>query len=176
MPEQEQFLELYLANEASLRSFVRAIVRDRSEFDDVFQSVVIVIWKNFATYDTTRPFGPWCRSIAAREILRLRRKSGRCPTPFSPEVVEAILDSYEHSSALENSTSARMDALEQCIEALPDDSSELLALRYRRSLSIREISDLCGGTVASVQKALSRLRFRLAECVERRLAMTEKTA
>jgi RNA polymerase sigma-70 factor (ECF subfamily) len=173
LPEQDRFLELYLANEACLRSFVRAVVRDRSEFDDVFQSVVIVIWKNFATFDTTRPFGPWCRAIAAREILRLRRKSGRCPTPFSPEVIEAILDSYEHSSTLEHSMSARMEALEQCIETLPDDSSELLALRYRRSLSIREISDLCGGTVASVQKALSRLRFRLAECVERRLTMTE---
>jgi RNA polymerase sigma-70 factor (ECF subfamily) len=66
-----------------------------------------------------------------------------------------------------------MDALEQCLEALPDESSELLALRYRRALSIREISEMCGGTVASVQKALSRLRFRLAECVERRLSMAE---
>ncbi|MEX2168325.1 MAG: sigma-70 family RNA polymerase sigma factor [Pirellulales bacterium] len=170
MPDQDQFLELYLANESCLRSFVRTIVRDRNEFDDVFQAVVLVLWKNFATYDATRPFGPWSRSVAAREILRVRRKSGRCPTPFSPEVIEAILDSYEHSSALNSLPSERMDALEQCINSLPEEMSELLSLRYRRSMSIREISGSCGGTVASVQKSLSRLRFKLAECVERRLA------
>jgi len=163
------FIELYLHNESSLRAFIRALVRDRAEAEDVFQTVVLLLWKKFDNYDGRRPFGPWARGIAANEVLRMRRGSGRTPTPFSPEVVEAILDSFERRSTFHDKPSARLEALEQCVDALPDSSRQLLTLRYRQALAIGEIVNNVGGTIASVQKTLSRIRQRLADCIERRL-------
>jgi RNA polymerase sigma-70 factor, ECF subfamily len=165
-----EFLPLFIANETQIRAFVRTLVRDPRDVDDVFQAVALILWRKFDQYDSTRPFGPWARGIAAKEVLAMRRGNARCPTPFPPEVVVAILDQFEHFLQSRESVSETTEALDKCVEALPPNSQKMLQLRYGEAMQIRDVASRLGQTVGATQRALSRIHKRLAECIETRLA------
>ena len=135
----------------------------------------MTLWRKFDTYDPSRPFGPWARGVAVREVLQMRRDSVRCPTPFPAEVVTGLLEAFERHIATSPDTGARMEALKRCIDALPTKSRKFIQLRYRDSRSIADIALRVGSTAAATQRALSRIRARLAECIGRRLSIVRET-
>jgi RNA polymerase sigma-70 factor (ECF subfamily) len=163
---QEEFLRTFLRHEAEIRAFTRALVRDRHVRDDVFQEVTLVLWREFERYDPARPFAAWARGIAANKIMQQHDKQRRGPVVFSPEAIQSILDAYQRTEE----SAPRSEALDECLEKLPDKSRRLLALRYEESLRPQEIAARAGGTVDGVYKALSRLRLQLEECIEKTLA------
>lgn len=61
------------------------------------------------------------------------------------------------------------DALEHCLQRLPDKSRTLLVMRYVDALKLQEIAARMGGKLEAVHKAITRLRLRLLECIEDRL-------
>ena len=63
-------------------------------------------------------------------------------------------------------------ALKSCREQLPNDEAALLRLRYERGLSFEAIADRRGTTSAGVQRAISRIRFRLRACIEGKFKLT----
>jgi RNA polymerase sigma-70 factor (ECF subfamily) len=166
MNGQEDFLRLFLRHEGDLRAFIGSLVRDRHAREDVFQETCLTLWQEFARYDPARPFGAWARGVAANKIMRRWEKDKRFPTPFPPEAVMAVLDAYDRTEA---TADAGADALEQCLQRLPERSRRLLAMRYQRSLALEAIAAAVESTLEAVQKALSRIRIRLAECVREKL-------
>jgi RNA polymerase sigma-70 factor (ECF subfamily) len=162
-----EFITLFLKHQADLKAFIGSLVRDRHARDDVLQEVALTLWQRFSTYEPQRSFGAWARGIAAKKILQRWEKLDRMPQPFAPQVIQALLDAYERTAA---AAPARSDALERCLQDLPDKSRRLLELRYEQALTLGEIARRVGSTLDAVHKALSRLRTRLQECVEQRLA------
>jgi RNA polymerase sigma-70 factor, ECF subfamily len=172
--DQEQFLRLYLKNEDQIKAFLRILVRDRCDYDDVCQCVAMTLWRRFDKYDDSRPFGPWARGVAVKEVLQMRRESARCPTTFPAEIISELLEAFERRVASAPAGGTRMDALKQCLDALPPQSLNCVQLRYRESFSIPDIAQRIGSTAAATQRALSRIRARLAECIDRRLSILQE--
>jgi RNA polymerase sigma-70 factor, ECF subfamily len=167
MNPQEEFLTLFLRHQDDVRAFIGSLVRDPHAREDVFQEVALILWNEFPRYDRARPFGAWARGIAANKVLQRWGKDSRAPVPFPPEAIAALLDAYERT---ETDHSARALALERCLEALPEKSRQLLALRYEQSLKLGQIAERLRTTADAVHKALSRIRERLQGCIRRRLA------
>lgn len=172
MDSQLEFMTLFLKHQAECKAFIGSLVRDRHARDDLFQEVALTLWRKFPDYDRSRSFGAWARGIAAKKIMQRWEKEGRSPLPFAPPAIQAILDAYERT---ELTASARSEALERCLEDLPEKSRQLLLLRYEKSLRLGQIAQQVGSTLDAVHKALSRLRSRLQECVEQRLAAAGET-
>ncbi len=170
MDHQEAFLRLFLKHQADLKAFVGSLIRDRHTREDVFQEVALVLWQEFHRYDRGRSFGAWARGIAAKKVLQRWQKASRLPVPLAPHVIQAVRDAYDRTEAV---ASDRAEALEHCLEQLPEKSRRLLALRYDRALKLGQIAQRLGATLDAVHKALSRLRERLQRCVERRLAAVQ---
>jgi RNA polymerase sigma-70 factor (ECF subfamily) len=162
-------MTLFLRHQADVKAFIGALVRDSHARDDVFQEVALILWEKFASYEPNRSFGAWARGVAAKKILQRWEKSGRLPLPFAPQTIQALLDAFERTEVAESVQSA---ALEHCMKTLPDKSRHLLALRYEEALTLEQIAQRVGSTLDAVHKALSRLRSRLQECVQRRLTAT----
>jgi RNA polymerase sigma-70 factor (ECF subfamily) len=163
-----EFLRLFISNVGDIRAFLRTLIRNPRDLEDVLQSVALVLWEKFDQYDRGRPFGAWARGVAATEVLIFRRHAGRW-TCFSPEVVTAILDAYEARMNATTAQSERIEALEKCLEVIPKRSRQLLDLRYGRAMSIEDVAMNVNQTLAATQRALSRIRHQLAECIEQRL-------
>jgi RNA polymerase sigma-70 factor (ECF subfamily) len=62
-----------------------------------------------------------------------------------------------------------LEALEHCVERLPDRWRRLLAMRYGHGDPPERIAAEIGTTISAVYQALWRLRARLRECMERYL-------
>lgn len=167
MDAHGQFLKRFLRHEWDLKAFIGSLVRDPHARDDLFQDVALVLWEKYETYDPARSFGAWARGIAGKRILQRWQRDGRIPLPFSPLAIEAIADAYERTAS---NASDRAAALELCLERLPRRSRHLLSLRYEESLTLNEMAVRLGRTLDAVHKALSRVRSRLQECVQKRLA------
>src|SRR5262245_27621334 len=174
MGPQNEFLPLFLEHQVSLRAFIGSLVRDRHARDDVFQEVALVLWNELERYDRARSFGAWARGIAAKKVMQRWNKDQRQPAPFAPEAIQALLDAYDRAESAEPPEATEAEALERCLEQLPERSRRLLALRYERSLKLGEIAVQLRTTLDAVHKALSRIRARLQECVRQRLLVREK--
>lgn len=168
MSQNADYLRLFMANVDDIRAFLRTLVRNTGDLEDVLQSVALVLWEKFEQYDRERPFGAWARGVAAKEVLTMRRKAGRY-TCFTPEVVAAILDAYEARIGSATERSDRIIALEKCMETIPKTSRQLLDMRYGRALALDEVALHVGRSLAATQRALSRVRRQLAACIEQRL-------
>jgi RNA polymerase sigma-70 factor (ECF subfamily) len=173
MDQQSEFLPLFLEHQVSIRAFIGSLVRDRHTRDDLFQEVALVLWHDFPRYDRARSFGAWARGIAANKVLQRYHKDARLPVPFAPEAIEALLDAYDRTETAE---APHADALQRCVEQLPERSRRLLALRYEQSLKLAQIAERLSTSLDAVHKALSRLRQRLQECIEQRLAAVYRAA
>ena len=151
MDRNENFLRLFLANEAELRAFICSLIRDAHVCDDVFQEVALICWRSFGRYDKQRPFGAWAKGIAANKVMQLWSRSSRQPVAFSPETVEAILAAFNRTA---EDASPRLDALRECIKGLPEKSRRLLSYRYEHSFKPDKIAGLVKGTREAVYKSL----------------------
>ena len=174
MSDHDQFLKALLESEADLRAFLGALIRDRQDCQDVFQETALTLWRKFDEYDPRRPFAAWARGIAANKALQHRAKSGRTPVAFSPETVSAIIDAIERRERRQPPWTTALDALKKCTQLLPENLRKLLAMRYGEQRSVIKIAAQLGSTPAAVSMSLSRIRARLRECVERRLARAEE--
>ncbi|MBI3864885.1 MAG: sigma-70 family RNA polymerase sigma factor [Planctomycetia bacterium] len=170
MDRQEEYLKLLFACELDLRAFIGSIVRGSHDGDDLFQEVALTLWKEFPRYDRARPFGAWARGIAAMKLMQRGDRVKRQPALLSPEAIDAVSRAFDR---LETPVSREAQALEHCLDQLPEKSRQLLTLRYERSLSIEQIARELQATLDAVYQTLSRLRARLQDCVNRRLSSPE---
>lgn len=167
MDQQEEFLKLLLGCQLEIRAFIGSIVRGPHDRDDLFQEIALTLWKEFSRYDRTRPFGAWARGVTAFKLLQRGDQTRRWPVVLSPEAIDAVSKAFDrHEGVL----SPKADALERCLDLLPEKSRRLLALRYERSLKIETIALEMQTTLDAVYQSLSRLRTKLQDCVNRRLA------
>ncbi len=166
----ERFLAHFLRHQDEIAAVVGSMVRDPHLREDVMQEVAMVLWRKFDEFDPSRSFGAWARGIAVRKVLQAWAREQRFPSAMSPDTMEAVLAGFDETDAENDMWAEREAALERCIRELPDKSRRLLELRYQQSLSLQAIAEQVRSTLDAVNKALSRLRQALRECVERRLA------
>jgi len=167
MDAQEEYLKLLFGCELEIRAFIGSIVRGSHDCDDVFQDVALTLWKEFPRYDRSRSFAAWARGVAAMKLMQRWDKTKRLPIVLSPEAIQAVSSAFDRSEEL---ASGKVEALERCLDQLPEKSRQLLSLRYERSLKIEQIAHEMQATLDAVYQSLSRLRARLLDCVNRRLS------
>lgn len=168
MDSHEEFLRLFLEHQADLRAFVGSMLRSTAARDDVVQETALVLWREFARYDRGRSFGAWARGIAGNKILQRLTQDGRSGVTLPAEALPAVLAAYDRT---EESEPPRREALEKCLQELPEKSRSLLALRYEQGLSLVQTAERVGSTMDAAHKALSRIRTKLQACIERRLRL-----
>lgn len=167
MDRQEEYLKLLFGCELEIRAFIGSIVRGPHDCDDLFQEVALTLWKEFARYDRSRSFGAWARGIAAVKLMQRWDRLKRLPVVLSPEAIQAVSSAFDRSEA---AASRQAEALERCLDQLPEKSRRLVALRYERSLKIEQIAREMQASLDAVYQSLSRLRARLQDCIKSRLA------
>ena len=124
----------------------------------------MTLWQKFDDFDHCRSFGAWARGIAANKILQAKRQDRRFPMPFSPEVVEQILEAFETTET--SLPSLRERGLRHCREKLPEKSRQLLERHYDQRESCIAIAKETNRSVEAVYQSLSRIRRQLAGCIE----------
>jgi RNA polymerase sigma-70 factor, ECF subfamily len=145
---------LYLTYADNVYSYVRTIVRDHYDAEDVTQHVFAKLMTSISKYENRRgPFRSWLMRIAhnaAVDVVRVRRE-----TPVD-EVIGPDERTRDH---------AEQDALalRDAISELPHAQREVVVMRYLLGLTPVEIADRTGRTHSSIYGLHHRGRRALCE-------------
>lgn len=162
----ERFVPLFVAHEARLRSFLRALLPRWEQVDDVMQETSLVAWRKFAQFDPNTNFMAWVAAIARFEALRHVRDRGRERLTFSDDVSEFIAaDALVHADTLERERAA----LDRCLDKLQAEQKALLEVAYQPGVRFREVAARAGRSIEGCYKTIQRLRVRLLDCIQREL-------
>jgi RNA polymerase sigma-70 factor (ECF subfamily) len=134
--------------------------------EDVLQEVAVSVAKNYGSYDPSRPFVAWALGIARNHMLMYFRRYHRDRLVFNDELMNVIGQQIETISR--ESTDLRREELHHCLNSLDDGRRRLIEMRYSSGLSIEQMAESLGKTVAAVKGSLHRVRKALEQCVRRR--------
>ena len=161
-------------NTDMLVAYLRAGVRDEHAVDDLYQETVLTAWKRLDSYDRDRPIGPWLRGIAGKLILSYYRKTARADVPVDEQALQWLDERFEAIHSLRGDTfHEKLSALRECIDALPETYQRPITLRYTEQHSLVDIAAALRLAKETLKKRLARARTRLAECLERKLRLSE---
>jgi RNA polymerase sigma-70 factor (ECF subfamily) len=141
--------------------------REKQEAADLSQDVFLRIYERLSSFDQEKKFFSWLYGLAinmARDWYRKnrRKRKGLKEMQWSLPVVEDRSMQEERFLAKEEA-----DALYSALDTLPDETRELVVLRYRYELSIRELSAIFNLSESAVKmriaRALQKLRSEFAE-------------
>ncbi len=155
-------------------TYLRAVIRDRSTIDDLFQETMLVAWQKLNEYDRTRPFGPWLRGIASKLVMVYFRKVKSDIMIFESETLEYLDRQLELISENPGDTwNEKISALSHCIETLSDHYRQAIHLRYFEHNSILQIASVSNTAVETIKKRLQRARAQLFNCLRHKKIVME---
>jgi RNA polymerase sigma-70 factor (ECF subfamily) len=165
--QAEQFAALWTSAQPTITSFIRMLISDYQQADDVLQRVAVTLVRKFDQYDPSRPFGAWAIGVAKFEVLYYRRERATDKHIFGDSVIEHIASRYE---VLVEDTDPIRDALQLCLDQLKGRSRDVIELRYRRGMKSSSIAQEMTLSAGAVRMLLCRARESLRRCIERRIA------
>lgn len=170
-------IQQYLKLRSEFMGYLYAITRDAELAEEVYQNAAVVVMEQAQqAEDEIRSFRSWAKEVVRRQALhsiRARENSSKLGRPMAPELLEAVCTAFAEDDSQDSIVEQETKALKLCLEGLPEDKREMLAMRYESSFSFDEISTKMGSTPAAIQRALSRVRKSLQGCVEKRIRMAE---
>ncbi|MDB2685764.1 sigma-70 family RNA polymerase sigma factor [Mariniblastus sp.] len=169
--DPRQFIQLLMENERRIYAFIRSMLGNATDTEDVLQETSIVLWEKFDGFDQADGnFIVWSFKIAFYVAQNFRRKQGRSKVIFSDHVFDAVADKTEQ---MFDQLDQRHEVLSHCVEKLTPKDQGLLRLRYDFNNSIEMTAEKSGRTIAAVYKALSRVRAALHQCINRTIEAQE---
>ncbi len=125
-----------------------------SEIDDAVQETLMVVTRHVASLKAATSFAGWLFTVVRRECSRLSRKMFGHEALDDERAVEAL--------SLWPKDELRME-LASALESLPQHHLQLVLLRDFEELTISEICERLGITVATAKSRLRRARMLVRE-------------
>jgi len=169
---QAQIAKLLMQHRTALYSYILACVRSHADAEDILQNVSVAAIESMGELREESGFLPWAREIARRRMLAHFRRLKR-ELPVDPEVAARLAEAADRLERA-RPASAHRTALLACLERLPDENRQVIAMRYDGSVS--GVADLAGKinrSVAATYSLIKRIKKVLRECVNHRLSVEE---
>ena len=161
----EQFTRLLLESEPVMMRSVLVIVPNQSDAREIMQETAVALWRQFDSYDPTRPFINWAMGfsrIHTRRFLARQQKRATL-TSEAAKVLEQEMERHPES------TNAISQHLAHCLQKLPDQQQRLIQGYYHDDRSPQWLSNKEGRTVEAIYKSIQRTRQDLQKCIEKQL-------
>ena len=176
MSEQQRhnlFTELVARHQNELYHYIFAIVRNWNDADDLLQSVCLVLWRKFDSFQPGTNFLFWATRTAKIEVSNfLRRKQSANCDCVNDDLLDVLSDTIIEVQAEGNE--AYLEAMRRCKAKLSSADEELLELHYVEDLVSRQIAERLCRPQSSVCHSLARIRSWLFECIQMDLARQER--
>ncbi len=167
IPESD-FLRLFVKHEQALRAFARVMLPTWESVDEVMQESSVVMWKKLSQLDAADNFLPWAKMIVRFEALRLRRDHARDRHVFGDDLIELLAN--EAAEVDEDVWEQEREALRGCLAQMAVHLRELVLAPYAGEGRVTRLAEETGRTINSLYKLLGRLREKLAQCVQNKVA------
>jgi RNA polymerase sigma-70 factor, ECF subfamily len=162
----DQFTRLFTVNQRPIYLYIRSLVANTADVDEIWQETNLVLWQRFADYRPGSSFLAWARQIAYNKVLNYRTHR-RPPVQFSDDFLARLAASAERVA---DRHQTYLDAVNRCTEKLPALDREIVRLRYGSCGTCQHVAEILGRSVQAIYKSLGRIRSQLLGCVRREMA------
>jgi RNA polymerase sigma-70 factor (ECF subfamily) len=159
------FGRLFVQFEPRIHGFIRSLVADRHEAEEILQDTASVMWRKFDEFRPGTDFLAWALAVARYRVKEHRRRR-RQALSFDEAFVDAIA---EDTVALQSRLNDLHDALAACLGKLKPRDHELFQRRYSADISVSDLAAQLGRPISTVYNTLARIRRALLDCVSRKV-------
>jgi len=171
--ESQAFGTLVDRYQTRLLNFVNRTIGDRERAEDLVQEVFIRVFRHLHRFDQTKKFSTWIYTIASNLAKNELRNRSRNPLVL----FQTIKKNWEadHRPLQFEDTTARpddlyrkrflKDAVDQCVQRLPEHHREVFVLRELEGKSYQEIAEITGCNLGTVKSRLNRARNSFAQLI-----------
>lgn len=156
--------------ERGLRAWLAMQSPPGVDVDEVAQRSFVAAFTRLDDYRLGTSFSAWLFAIARyqlkTETTRLRRVADY-HARYAPDLLQKELDRRANESP--ELGRLRLDHLQHCLRGLSEKLQLYIRWRYDEQISLDEMSQRSGRSVAAVKKQLWQIRQQLHACVENRL-------
>jgi RNA polymerase sigma-70 factor (ECF subfamily) len=142
------------------------MVHHHHEAEEILQETAIQLWEQFDRYQEGTDFGAWAITIAKYKAFDFLHENIKHHQLFKSSLYEQLSEVAQSSSI---DISERIKALEACLWKLNKAQRDMLSLRYKRNLSVKEIAQAKDKSPVAVYLFLSHLLTLLRGCINRTL-------
>jgi len=166
------FVALLATCQRPIFLYAMSLLGNVDDAEEVVQESGLVLWKKFHEYQPGTNFIRWACQIARYQSLKVRARRFRGPQIFSNDFLAMFVAASEERSQAE--LESRQQAFSQCMQKLSASDQDLIARRYRKGDSTRDVAVSLNRSVQGTRRSLQRIREALARCVRLKLAREEE--
>ncbi len=163
--EQETiFLSALENNQEKLFRICSIYSKDDEDAKDLFQEVLVHIWRSMSTFKANSSIGTWMFKVALNVCLRFKSKHTKNQKRFIrlDSITIANFGSVENSE-VENE---KLNSLRKCVKELNEADKAIVAL-YLEGIAYKEISSILGLTENHIAVKVKRIKSKLLNCINK---------
>ena len=160
--QKTKFLSALKENQDKLYRICSIYSDGNEDSKDLFQEVLVNIWKSMSSFKGNSSIGTWMFRIALNVCLRFKSKYTKNQNPFIR--LDSMTIFNIGSEIVSESNNEKLIALRKCIKKLNDGDKAIVAL-YFEELAYREISDILGLSENHIAVKIKRIKSKLFNCI-----------
>ena len=155
-PLEKEFLEMIAAQQRTVFKVCYIYAKDQDDLNDLFQEVVLNLWKSFPRYRGDSKLSTWVYRIAMNTCITFLRRSNSRPQtiPMTAQVASTL--------EADEKTAEQLKELYRLINQLGKLERALILL-WLEERSYQEMADILGISKANVAVKLNRTKEKLKQ-------------
>jgi RNA polymerase sigma-70 factor (ECF subfamily) len=159
---EDIFLNALEEHQQKLLRICSVYAKDSDDTQDLFQEVLINIWKSMPSFKGNAAIGTWMFRITLNVCLRIRSKE------IKKQKKMLRLDSIRvislQNESQDNDMDTKLIKLRSCIKTL-NDADKAVIMLYLEELPYKEISSVTGLKENTVAVKIKRIKTKLLNCI-----------
>ncbi|MBI5723569.1 MAG: sigma-70 family RNA polymerase sigma factor [Planctomycetes bacterium] len=170
---RDELINLVHTHQAQIYRYLRFLGAERDAAEDLAQETFVVAFEKSrrGQLGEIASQAAWLRGVARNLFLGHCRRAKSSPIQPDTDFVERAEALWSREAAGTPNGSAYIEALQKCLNVLPQREREIVDLQYARKRPRCEIAAAHGLTEDGVKTMMRRIRGMLAVCIQKRLGL-----
>ena len=155
---QEEFVRQVQANQGILQKICRLYGQTQPDREDLFQEIVVQLWKALPKFQGQSKFSTWMYRVALNTAISDFRKKRRALHVSGTEVTSLEI----RSESSEVNKEEKLNTLYVAISRLPEIETAIVML-YLENKSYDEMEDILGISANNLRVKMNRIKEKLRQ-------------
>ena len=165
---ENTFLNALEEHQHKLLRICSVYAKDEDDTKDLFQEVLVNIWKSMPSFKGNSNIGTWMYRITLNVCLRLKTKEIRKQKELLRMDSRAInIHKTNASTDEQKEQQKQLVQLRNCIKQLNEADKAVITL-YLEELPYKEISNITGLTDNNIAVKIKRIKKKLLNCLNQK--------